>query len=135
MSGRDSKSKGRARLNWEVQPVPTATYKLFEKAMRTRKPVVCIYDGYPRAVCPIILGHSDGAEKSLTYQFGGTSSDGPVFGDWKCFSLAKVGDAEITDGPWRSGDSHKASQTCVKEVDLDINPNSPFNPKRRLRPN
>lgn len=108
------------------------TYLLFEQAMRERKPVICMYDGHPRAVCPIILGHSDGVEKSLTYQFDGTGSDGPVRGDWKCFFLDKVESAEIVDGPWRAGSSHKTSQSCVKEVDLDVNPNSPFGPKRRL---
>ena len=110
----------------------SVTYRLFEQAMRDKKPIACMYDGYPRAICPIILGHSDGAEKALAYQFDGSSSDGPVHGDWKCFYLSKVRNAEIVDGPWRSGNSHKTSQTCVKDVDLDINPNSPFNPKRKL---
>lgn len=112
--------------------MPSATYKLFERAMRQRKPFVCVYDGCPRAICPIILGHSDGAEKALTFQFEGSGSKGPVRGAWKCFERAKVDSAEIVEGPWRSGGSHKAAQTCVKEVDLDVNPNSPFNPKRRL---
>ena len=112
--------------------MPSRTYLLFERAMRERKPIICMYDGYPRAFCPIILGHSDGAEMSLTYQFDGAGSDGPVRGDWKCFHLEKVSDAKLADGPWRAGSSHKTSQTCVKEVDLDVNPNSPFDPKRRL---
>jgi hypothetical protein len=112
--------------------VPSTTYALFEQAMRQRKPILCMYDGHPRAICPIILGHSGGAEKALTFQFEGSGSKGPVRCAWKCFELAKVGKAEIIDGPWRSGGSHKTSQTCVKEVDLDVNPDSPFNPKRRL---
>lgn len=108
------------------------TYLLFERAMRERKPVICMYDGYPRAVCPIILGHSDGVEKALAYQFDGAGSKGPVRGDWKCLFLSKVDNAEIVDGPWQAGSSHKTSQSCVKDVDLDVNPNSPFHPKRRL---
>jgi hypothetical protein len=112
--------------------MPSANYQLFEQAMRERRPIVCMYDGHPRAICPIILGHSDGVEKALTFQFEGSGSDGPVRGDWKCFFLAKVDNAEIVDGPWRSGGSHKTSQKCVKDVDLDVNPDSPFNPKRRL---
>ena len=97
--------------------------------MRERRPVVCVYDGQPRAICPIILGHSEGVEKALAFQIDGSGSKGPVRGAWKCLELAKVGNAEIVDGPWRSGGSHKISQTCVKEVDLDVNPDSPFNPK------
>ena len=38
----------------------------------------CMYDGYPRAICPIILGHSEGAEKALTFQFERLGSKWPV---------------------------------------------------------
>lgn len=113
--------------------MPSAIYRLFEEAMRKRKPIVCMYDGYPRAICPIILGHSDGAEKALTYQFDGSNSDGPIRGAWKCLSLAKVTRAEIIDAPWRSGERHSQSQSCVRDVDLDVNPDSPYNPRRRLK--
>jgi len=112
--------------------MPSATYNLFERAMRAKKPIVCIYDGYPREICPVILGHSGGAEKALTYQFGGANSDGPVRGEWKCLTLAKVTHAELIEGPWRSGERHGRSQTCVKDVDLDVNPDSPYSPCRRL---
>ena len=111
--------------------VPSSTYKLFEEAMTLRKQILCRYHGRLRELCPIILGHSQGQERALTYQFGGQSeSDLP---DWKCLSLAKVSDVQLRDGPWYAGDSHTRSQGCVKVVDLDVNPASPYNPKRRLR--
>ena len=109
------------------------TYDLFAEAMAARKPIVCMYKGYPRAICPIILGHTDGAEKALTYRFEGSGSQGPVHGQWKCLSLADVSNAEMIDGPWRSGRRHSQSQSCVKDVDLDVNPDSPYDPKRRLK--
>ena len=112
--------------------MPSRIYLLFERAMRERRPLVCMYDGHPRAVCPIVLGHTDGVEKALTWQFDGAGSDGPVRGEWKCFHLDKIEQAGIADGPWRAGSSHRTSQTCVKDVDLDVNPDSPFNPRRRL---
>ena len=112
--------------------MPSATYRLFEQAMTERKPVVCLYQGHPRAICPMILGHTGTAEMALTYQFDGSGSKGPVRGRWKCLSLAKVSNAELVDEPWRSGDSHSQPQGCVKEVDLDVNPRSPYSPKRRL---
>ena len=59
--------------------MPSRTYLLFERAMRERRPLVCLYDGYPRA-----------------------------------------------------GSSHRTSQTCVRDVDLDVNPGSPFDPRRKL---
>lgn len=113
--------------------MPSRIYKLFAEAMKTRRPISCMYDGHPRAICPIILGHSDGQEKALTWQFGGSGSKGPVHGQWRCLELTKATRAEMIDGPWQSGDSHLTSQSCVKDVDLDVNPDSPYSPKRRLK--
>ena len=111
----------------------SSTYKLFEEAMANRRPVACIYQSHPRAVCPIILGHSDGVEKALTWQFAGQGSRGPVHGEWKCLTLAEVEEPAIVDGPWRTGKRHYQKQSCVKDVDLDVNPDSPYSPRRRLR--
>jgi hypothetical protein len=47
---------------------PSRTYGLFVRAMKARKQIPCVYDGYPRELCPIILGHAKGQEKALTYQ-------------------------------------------------------------------
>ena len=43
--------------------MPSANYRLFEQAMRMRKPIFCMYNGYPRAVCPIVLGHSQSRKR------------------------------------------------------------------------
>jgi len=48
--------------------VPSSNYRLFEQAIRQRKPVFFVYNGYPRELRPIILGHSQQQEKALTYQ-------------------------------------------------------------------
>ena len=110
------------------------TYALFERAMRLRKPVVCMYGGHPRELCPIILGHSQGEEKALTYQFGGGSSSGlPRGGEWRCLWLAKVSDIQLRDGPWIAGSSHTQPQGCVAIIDLDVNPSSPYHPKRAIK--
>lgn len=108
------------------------TYAQFERAMRLRKPMSCMYGGHPRELCPIILGHSaQGEEKALTYQFGGESSSGlPRGGEWRCLWLAKVSDIQLRDGPWIAGGSHTQPQGCVEIVDLDVNPDSPYHPKR-----
>ncbi|MGD9914077.1 MAG: hypothetical protein AB7S80_08345 [Rhizobiaceae bacterium] len=112
---------------------PSATYQLFEAAMRERRPVVCVYHGHRRAVCPAVLGHSDGVETALVFQYAGGSSGGVVTGDWKCLKLAGVDAAELIDGIWQAGGGdHTSAQTCVKDVDLDVNPASPFGPRRRL---
>lgn len=113
--------------------MPSRTYELFAEAMAAKRPVVCVYQGHPRALCPVILGHTDGAEKALTWQFEGSSSRGPVRGQWKCLSLAQVSSAAMIEGPWRSGREHRQSQSCVGQVDLDVNPDSPYKPRRRLQ--
>jgi len=106
------------------------TYVLFAKAMRTGKQVLCLYDGHHRELCPILLGHSKGAEVALAYQFAGKSSS--RLPDWKCLRLAKASDVQLRDGPLYKGSSHLRAQSCVEVVDLDINPKSPYRPRRRL---
>jgi len=108
------------------------TYALFEEALRGRKQILCTYDGYPRELCPIVLGHSKGQEKALTYQFAGRSSRHlPPGGQWRCLWLSKVSNVHLREGPWHEGDSHSRPQGCVEEVDLDVNPKSPYAPKRQ----
>ena len=111
------------------------TYELFVRAIRDRKQIVCVYENHPRELCPIILGHSRGQEKALTYQFGGSSNSGlPPGGEWRCLWLAKVREAALRDGPWHGGSSHTQPQGCVEIVDLDVNPASPYKPKRTASP-
>lgn len=111
----------------------SVNYQVFEQAIRLRKQIVCRYGGYRRELCPIVLGHSQGEEKALTYQFGGDSKSGlPAGGEWRCLWLSRVNDAQLRDGPWFAGASHAQPQGCVEIVDLDVNPSSPYRPKRRL---
>lgn len=112
---------------------PSAAYTLFARAMGERKQILCRYDGYWRELCPVVLGHSNGKEVALAYQFAGTSrSSLPPEGQWKCLRLSKATDVQLRDGPWRAGSSHRRAQTCVDVVDLDVNPASPYAPRRRL---
>jgi hypothetical protein len=114
--------------------MPSAAYELFLSAMRGRKQVSCIYQGHPREVCPILLGRTGLEEKSLVFQFGGRTSEGPIKqgGDWKCFRLAEVADVALHDGQWHSGGRHSAAQHCVKTVEYDVNPDSPYDPVFRF---
>lgn len=111
----------------------SANYSLFEQAMRLRKRIVCMYNGQPRELCPVILGHSQEQEKALTYQVGGKSRSGlPPAGEWRCLFLSKVSSAQLGDGTWLVGSSHTQPQGCVQIVDLDVNPMSPYRPKRKV---
>jgi len=57
----------------------------------------------------------------------------PPGGQWRCFWLSEVSNARLRDKPWYGGDRHSQPQDCVEIVDLDVNPKSPYNPKRRLK--
>jgi hypothetical protein len=115
--------------------MPSSTYTLFAQAMVKRRQIVCFHDGYRRELCPIILGHkATGEEVALVYQFGGGSGRGlPPGGAWRCLRLSRTSDVQLRDGRWHAGSSHLTSQTCVDVVDLDVNPTSPYKPRRRLK--
>ena len=114
--------------------MPSATHDLFLRAMRERRQIVCVYQGHRREVCPILLGRTGLEEKSLVFQFGGSTSDGPISppGYWKCFRLRDVRDATLRDGSWHAGDGHSTAQHCMKMVEYDVNPLSPYHPAFRL---
>jgi len=108
-------------------------YELFAQAIADRKQISCTYEGLPRELCPHILGHTQGEEVALTYQFGGQSKSGlPPGGEWRCLSLSKVRNVRLRDGRWHAGSRHTRPQPCVEDVDVDVNPSSPYRPRRRL---
>ena len=113
--------------------MPLSTYNALAWAIENRLPLACAYEGHHREICPIILGHSDGREKVLVYQTGGSTSRGPLRKpDWKCFEVSGIGDIEPLDGPWQIGGRHSQTQTCVRDVDYDVNEASPYDPRHSL---
>jgi hypothetical protein len=97
-----------------------ATYTLFRNAILSEQQIVCSYDGRDRELCPHIIGtNRSGEEVVLAWQFAGDSS-GPL-PQWRCLRLAHVRDAHTRTGRWHEGGSHKSAQTCVSDIDLDIN--------------
>ena len=100
--------------------MPSRTYTLFRNAIRSEQQVVCIYGGRIRELCPHIIGtNRSGEEVVLAWQFAGESS-GPL-PQWRCLRLANVTNARARKGRWHEGGLHRAEQTCVSNIDLDIN--------------
>jgi hypothetical protein len=96
------------------------TYRLFREAILRRKQVTCHYQGLYRELCPHILGHKQGQEVALTYQFAGASASGlPARGEWRCLLLRQVQGARLRDGPWHSR-AHTQPQSCVEIIDVAI---------------
>jgi hypothetical protein len=117
----------------QTASMPSPTYKLITQAMVSRRQVLCIYRGFARELCPIILGHTEGRERVLAFQFAGGSKSGlPQGGQWKCLDVAEMSRVKLREGRWYSGHSHRGPQHCVADVDLDVNPDSPYQPKRSI---
>ena len=102
--------------------MPSATYLLIRGAIENECQITCMYQGHYRELCPHIIGRTNGEERLLAFQFGGhTSGALPTGGAWKCFSMAGIRDVTAREGRWHTGSSHQSSQTCVQDIDLDIN--------------
>ncbi len=100
--------------------MPSATYNLFRDAILGEQQVVCTYRRHRRELCPHIIGtNKSGEEVVLAWQFAGESS-GPL-PQWRCLRLAHVRHAQMRPGRWHEGGSHRTAQTCVSDIDLDIN--------------
>lgn len=98
----------------------SAIYTLFRNAILREQQVTCLYDGRHRELCPHIIGtNRSGEEVVLAWQFAGDSS-GPL-PQWRCLRLSDVRDARPRKGRWHEGGSHRTRQTCVSDIDLDIN--------------
>jgi hypothetical protein len=98
----------------------SATYTLFRNAILAEQQVVCTYDGRIRELCPHIIGTNKSREEVvLAWQFAGESSG--KLQQWRCLKLANIRNAHARDGRGHQGNSHKAEQKCVRNIDLDIN--------------
>ena len=111
----------------------SSTYEVFVKAMVEEKQVACVFKRRPRVLSVIILGHTDGKEVALTWQTGGDSSKPlPPGGAWRAVTLAEVTDVHLVDRKLRRGARKSGAQHWVADVDLDVNPDSPYHPRRQL---
>ena len=108
------------------------TFRLFHQAILERKQVAFTYRGAPREVCPYILGHKQGVEQVLTFQFAGENERGlKVPGQWKCFQIAEVRSARARVGAWHGDSQDRKTQRCVDDVYIDVNIAVPNQPGRR----
>jgi hypothetical protein len=115
-------------------PTAASTYGFLAWAIENRVRLSCDYGGKPRDICPIILGRGpSGEDVVLAYQVGGKASGGPVRQpEWKCFRVSRLRHVEAAEGAWRAGASHSQRQSCVEDVDYDVNEASPYRPRRSL---
>ncbi|MFT8722619.1 MAG: hypothetical protein ABF443_11840 [Acetobacter malorum] len=96
-------------------------YQKLKEAVISKKSVRFHYRDYVRVCSPHTIGHTDGKERILAYQYGGQSSRGlPPKGEWRCFDVEGISGLEFTgDDEWRTGERHTRPQTCVKNVEAE----------------
>ena len=100
--------------------MPSPAYTLFRNAILAEQQVTCLYGGAIRELCPHIIGTNKNREEVvLAWQFAGASSG--KLPQWRCLKLANVENARARDGRWHEGGSHKTVQSCVTDIDLDLN--------------
>jgi hypothetical protein len=117
-----------------ASPTHSPAFRLFHSAILKRQQVTLTYKGQHREVCPYILGHKNGKETVLVFQFAGSSTDrGPVSGEWRCFYLSQVEGPQTRDGAWYGDAAHRTTQSCVDVVYIDVNTDVPNQPGRRFR--
>ena len=99
----------------------SAIYRACFAAIRQKHQITFTVDGRQRKAYPHILGHSDGREKLFVFQTAGYSKGGRLPG-WRCFFVAEIQLLTAAEDGWQTEGSHKQLQSCVRHVDIDVNP-------------
>ena len=102
----------------------TDTYQAVRQAIEEKKQIVAVYNGHTREMCPHVIGTKNGREQALFYQFGGTSSSGPIIpnstDNWRCIPILGLDIIEVRDGKWHSYSYHTQKQRCVDIVEVEV---------------
>jgi hypothetical protein len=97
-------------------------YQQLRDAIANKQPVRVRFKVGDRDVCPHVIGFKNGDAKVLTYQFAGYSSSGlPPDGEWRCMVISDIASVAAINEEWQTGIGHSRRQTCVDEVDLEVN--------------
>jgi hypothetical protein len=101
-----------------------SVYQLVRDAILNRQQIVATYQGHVREMCPHVIGTKNGRERALFYQFGGSTSSGHIVpgstANWRCILIDGLSGVSARDGEWKTADNHSRSQTCVDEIDVEV---------------
>lgn len=88
------------------------------------RPVSARGHSHDRILCPHALGWKNDRAKVMSYQSGGTTSDGPLPADpakrWRCTFVRDIEDAVITEGGWETWDNHSQDPKCIDDPEIEI---------------
>jgi hypothetical protein len=100
---------------------------LLRAAIEERRPVMAVYQGYRRWLCPHLLGYKGNRLHLLAYQYSGESASGaiatppdPEYGppeNWRCLDVARIENLAVLEaGEWYTSARHTRRQTCIYHV-------------------
>jgi hypothetical protein len=126
-------------------PVPALeqTHAQLRAAIVHRRPIAALYRGRRRLLCPHLLGWNRHRQLHvLCYQYGGDSESGllpPGASDnWRCLVVENLSQVELLDGPWQTAQNHSRIQTCIQDIELDVDdypqPLPPASPTKSAKP-
>jgi len=104
----------------------SSTYLQIRTAVKNKQQMIATYGGHYREMCPHAIGLGPlGNEQVLVYQFAGMSSKGDVLSlpdqdRWRCLPIDGLNELEIRDGEWHTSDNHSAMNTCIQQIDLEV---------------
>lgn len=103
----------------------SAAYEVIKDAILNKKNISADYKGYIRIMTPHTLGHKNGREKCLLYQFEGESSSARTFpknspDNWRCVFVDELRNIKIIGGELHTYNKHTQRQTCADRVEVEI---------------
>jgi hypothetical protein len=101
-----------------------STYDLIRNAILNKQNISATYSGHPRLMSPHAIGTKNGTPQCLCYQYGGSSSSGlaPAGSpnNWRCMPIGGLSNVSVVAGTWSTASNHSQAQTCVGEVDVEV---------------
>ena len=98
-------------------------YQTVRNAIQTKTSIRAIYHGKLRLLSPHVIGHTDGHEQALFYQFGGESNSRPIVPgspqNWRCLKLSEIDLLGLVE-QWETASNHSRAQHCVQNVDIEV---------------
>jgi hypothetical protein len=124
-------------LRWMSVPVGALerVHAQVRAAIIHRRPIAALYRERRRLLCPHLLGWNRQRRlQVLCYQYGGDSESGLMpagaSDNWRCLAVENLSRLELLNGPWQTAENHARPQTCIEEVELDVDdyPETPTSP-------
>ena len=100
-------------------------YYVIRDAILNKHSIVAQYNGHVRELSPHVLGRKRGRDQALCYQYGGTSSSGPLApsgspDNWRCIAVLKLENVRVVPDVWHSAPHDTRPTTCVDVIEVEV---------------